>query len=123
MLFNKNIILEILQSEFGEQIDAMIENCVMDLEPYELDTVFEYSADYAFLDGIEEMSIAEYEVEKEHGNESVCGVLEVKVSIIGYTHWDGEEVHVDDGIVTLGIGFCFTVNGGNYSDLELECVY
>lgn len=123
MLFNKNIILEILQSDFGEQVDTMIESCVMDMEACDLDSILEYSADYALLDEIEEMTVTEYDAEEEYDQTSVRGILEVKAMITGYTHWDGEEIRVDDGIVTLGIGFCFDTDGTNHSNLQLEYVY
>lgn len=122
MLLNKNIILEILQSNFGSEVENMIESCIMNLEPEDLQTFFEYSVDYAFLDEIEDMCVTEYEAAKEDGE--VCGILEVRALISGYTHWDGEDMHIDDGIILIGIGFCFEINGDNaYSNLELENVY
>ena len=44
------------------------------------------------------------------------------VSKLGYAilaAFEAEGSH----LFIIKIGFCFTVNGGNYSDLELECVY
>lgn len=123
MLFNKNIILEILQSDFGNQVEAMIENCVMDMEASELELLMGYSVDYALLDGIEEIYVTEYEVESEHGEQNVSGVLDIKAMISGYTHWDGEEMHVEDGVVNLVIGFYFETDGNQHTNLQLEQLY
>lgn len=123
MLFNKNIILEILQSDFGDEIEAMVDVCVMDLEPAELESIIEYSVDYALLDEIEEMYVSDYEIENEGGRQVVSGILEVKAMISGYSHWDGEEVYVEDGSTGFGIGFVFETDGINHSNLQLEYLY
>lgn len=123
MLFNKNIILEILQSNFGNEIEAMVDACVMDMEPDELESIIEYSVDYAVLDEIEDMHVLDYGIENEGKQQTVSGVLEVRTMISGYSHWDGEDMYVEDGSTSLGIGFVFDTDGMNHTNLQLEYLY
>lgn len=125
MLYNRNIVLDILRSNFWDPIEEFTNRCIMDMNGMELERFLEYTVDYANLDFITEMKVIDYEVEKEEDSsgESVSGTLEVSAEIDGYTHWDGEDILSDSGEITLGFSFNFYVEEGKYSDLELEYLY
>ena len=123
MLFNKNIVLEILRSNFAEEIDRCVEKCVESLDDLELESVFESAVDFAALDVIVEMEVEDYTVEKEDDERYVEGTFDVMVSVDGYERINGENVYKDSGIVHFEIGFSFYVENGKYSEIELEYLY
>lgn len=126
MLYNKNIVLDILSSNFWDSIEDFTNGCVMDMSSIDLDGVFEYMTDYAALDSITEMKVTDYEAEKEEGDifkELISGILEVSADIEGYAHWDGEDILIDHGEVVLGFSFSFYAEKGEYTDLDLGYLY
>lgn len=123
MLFNKNIVLEILRSNFAEEIGRCVEKCVESLDDLELESIFESAVDFAALDVIEEMEVEDYTVEKEDDELYVEGTFEVVVSVDGYERINDETVYKDSGTVQFGIGFSFYIENGKYSEIELEYLY
>lgn len=123
MNYNKNIVLDILRSNFWDEIEKFVMDYVLDLENDELIEVFETLVDYAMLDYIEEMSVDCYEVEQEENKKNISGVLDVVANIDGYAHWDGEGNLIDDGEIEIGIGFRFYEEEEEYFDIVLEHLY
>lgn len=123
MNYNKNIILDILRSNFFEEIETFVTNYVLDLEENDLIMFFETSVDYAMLDYIEEISVVYYEVEKEEGQDNISGMINVIAEIDGYLHWDGEENFVGSNEIEIGIDFSFYEENNDFFDIELEDVY
>lgn len=123
MKYNKNIVLNILSSEFFKQIEEFIEQCVWELDGSELAHIIYEGADYAELDYIDGLRILDYDVWQEEENEHISGALEVSAVIDGYAYWEGEDIAVGFGFYTLGLTFEFLGYGDHYSDLELDLEY
>lgn len=66
MLYNKNIIMDILQRNFWDEIESNVEKCVMRMKDSEIESIFnyEYSIDFAMVDCIEEMDIQDWNAEE-----------------------------------------------------------
>ncbi len=123
MLFNQNIISEILRSSFGDKIEAFTDDCVMELDDYELADLFEETIDFAILYGIDEIEVEEYRVEEEGEGQKVSGTLEIMAVVDGFERIEEESEFRDTGTIAFGAGFSFHVEEGVYSDLELEYLY
>lgn len=122
MLFNKNIILEILQSNFWNKIESYIDEYIMELEPYELEQVFDFTVDYGLMDGIGEIVIEEYHVEQTIREQLVSGIFSTLVSVEGYTHWEKENVFVGVEEIELVFYFSFLAQDEKVFDLELTLI-
>ena len=90
MLFNQNIISEILRSSFGDKIEAFTDDCVMELDDYELAYLFEETVDFAILYGIDEIEVEEYRVEEEGEGQKVSGTLEIMAVVDGFERIEEE---------------------------------
>lgn len=120
MLFSDNIVLEILQSEFGDEIEEMAESYVMDLQPNEIRSIFSLPIDFAVVDEIVWTHIVEFFVENEDGMNIVSGELELLMVLDGYGHMDGENSCIDAGKTFLRMDFSFCEKENKFFDLELE---
>lgn len=123
MLFNKNIVLEILRSNFSEEITSFVYSCVTELYEFELDNIFESTVDFAVLDTIDEMIVNDYSVEEEDDRQTVEGSFEVLISVDGYECINGDNIYKESGIVNFGIGFTFSAENKKYSNIDLEYLY
>lgn len=117
MLLNKNIVLEIIRSNFGEQIEFESTMRVMDMHGYELEEIFDFPIDYALLDLLGEMEVEEYSVAED--GKTVTGVLQVEAFIEGYVHWDGSDEYWGSGETVLGFKFGFKAEDEKVSEFEL----
>lgn len=123
MFFNKNIVLEILKSNFTDEIGMCVGNFVASLDDLELESIFELAVDFAALYGIEEMEVEDYTVEEKDEGQNVKGTFEGRASVDGYERINGEIVYMDSGIIHFEVNFSFYVENRKYSDIELECLY
>lgn len=123
MLFNQNIIAEILRSSFGNEIEEFVNDCVMDLEDYDLEDVFTETVDFAVLDCIDEIAVEDYRVEDEEDGRTVSGELGITAVLDGFETVGSENVFKDTGVTVFEAAFSFYAVGGKYSDIELEYLY
>lgn len=121
MHYNKNIILEILQSNFEDEIESFVDCYVMDMEPYQLEEAFEQTADYALLEAIDDMDVINFHVEKDAENDSemLSGRFYVLAILEGYAYWDGEHVFLGTDEVELDFEFAFLKREDKYFDFEM----
>lgn len=123
MLFNQNIILEILKSNFAKEIKEFTDSFVMSLDASDLGEIFESTVDFAMLDSIEEMEIEDYITEEEENVQNVEGTFVIVVSLDGYERINEHSMFKETSITNFGIGFSFYVENKVYSNLELEYLY
>ena len=129
MLYNKNIIMDILQRNFWDEIESNVEKCVMRMKDSEIESIFnyEYSIDFAMVDCIEEMDIQDWNAEEsqwEKGTQTVSGTLDILAQIEGYKYWDGEHIPVGTAGINIGFFFQFECQGKEkFDNLELEHIY
>lgn len=124
MKYNHNTILDILRDKFWDEIEGFTGRCVLNMDSWDRDQIFQDPTDYAVLDSINEMWVTDFDTEPEDDSqELVTGVLELRAAVDGYAHWDGEDVRVDSGEMELGISFSFYEEDGKYEDLDLEYIY
>lgn len=64
MLFNANIILEILRSRFSKQIEDYLEQCIIGFDEYELLNFFAANLNAAVLINVGEMEVEDFSVEE-----------------------------------------------------------
>lgn len=119
MLFNSNIILEVLKSNFTEEIALFVHKCIEQLDEYDLEDIFESEADYALADFIEGIEVEDFSVEDENDGQKVEGTLEIIVSVSGYE----DNLFIGTGSIILGIGFSFYVENEKYTDIEFNYLY
>lgn len=124
MTYNNNIILNILQSNFWDEIEICVADYIISLDEFNLAENFDNIVDYAELDSINEMLVDSYEIklEAEEDREYISGIIEIECSIDGYVHWDRENIAIDKGIVNVGVQFSFCSEKDKYYDLELELI-
>ena len=124
MKYNKNIVLNILSSEFFDQIEEYALECIWRLDESELYEIIEEDVDCAELDYIDELRIIEYDVREEEDMEYIEGILEVSAYIDGDSIWEDEEEDEDlisgNGLYIMEMKFELSGCQGKYSDLELE---
>lgn len=123
MKYNKNIVLNILSSEFFDPIEEYTTECIWEMDGADLCRVFDMSVDYAELDYIDGLYVSDYDIEEDEEGECISGTLEVSAYIEGYVHWDGENVNVKNEIYEFVMYFQFYADGDEYSNLSLEHVY
>ncbi len=124
MLFNKNIVLEIIRTHFGDEIELQTAGCVMELESFELEDFFDDYVDYALLDVIDEISVEQFRVEEKKENScTVEGILTVISLLEGYVHWEDEELYVGEAEATLAFLFRFAAKADEYFDFKLSYIY
>lgn len=122
MVLNKNILTNILQSNFELEITECIEDAIMNMESRELEKIFEEFIDYAYLDEITGMEVSSFSVEEEDNVITVFGDLHVRAFIEGYVHWDGEEEFVGVNEAEILLEYSFEIAGEKYYNLELAFV-
>lgn len=128
MLFNKNIILSILQDQFEEDIQSYVDDTVMKLDVYDLEGVFDSPVDYAILGDIDEITVEEYAIEDDEDNRTISGTIEIEVTVDGFSHWDNDSIFIGSERMTLGFLFRFFAETTKkkkvkYTNLELEYIY
>ena len=125
MIYNNNIILNILQSEFWDEIEIYVAGCILDFDDWNSNDTFENIVDYAELDSIDEMVVDSYNIEENPDGvrEYISGMMEIRSYVDGYVHWDGEDMVVDSGEVSIGVQFSFYAEDDKYYNLELEHIY
>lgn len=94
MLFNKNIILEILRRRFSFEIENFVDACVSGFDNYELECMFDKEIDFAILNNIDEMKVEEFSVENEDNIQYVDGIFEVTIFMDGYQDEELENIYV-----------------------------
>ncbi len=117
MLLNKNIVLEIIRTNFSEQVEFESAMRVMDMYGYELEDIFDFPVDYAVLDSLGEMEIVEYSVAEDE--KTIMGVLQLESIVEGYVHWDGSDEYWGSGETVLGFNFRFKAEDEKVSEFEL----
>lgn len=125
MKYNKNIILNILSSNFYDQIKNFALECVWDLDETELYDIGYEGAEYADLDYIDKIRVMDYKVNQEKEKEYLSGILEVWAGIDGYIFEDEENtnIYTGSGLHVFGMTFGFWGSQDVYSNLELVSIY
>lgn len=91
MVLNKNILTNILQSNFELEITECIEDAIMNMESRELEKIFEEFIDYAYLDEITGMEVSSFSVEEEFvGVNEAEILLEYSFEIAGEKYYNLE---------------------------------
>lgn len=126
MIYNGQIVLEILRSEFGKEIKEFVSRQVMDLNSDELEFLLDMSASYAIFSGINKMEVYNYRVEKKTGKSKgdyIHGTVVILAEIHAFADWNGEEQYVDSTEVEFGAFFAFDEKNEQFYNLRLEYWY
>lgn len=124
MLFNRNIILEILRSSFAKEIETFIEQYIMELDEIELEEFFGLSADFAFLDSIGQINVDDFSTVSDGNGQKVEGVFDVEVLIYGFQNVENDDKkYMGTGLGMLELAFSFYEKNGSYSNIVLEYLY
>ena len=117
MRFNVNIIKNILETHFQDEIDDIIARDVQNMDGDELG-IFE--ADEIGLSAVLDITVDDdYEVEENSdGGQLVSGTLEAEVDITTLC----EGCAIDSGITTMVYSYSFTVTDETVDDLYMEWV-
>ncbi|MDE6892105.1 MAG: hypothetical protein K2P30_14270 [Lachnospiraceae bacterium] len=110
MLLNKNIVFEIIDTNFMDDVTACCEESVLRMDEGELGDYFEEYADKACLNTIYDINVENYEDEEVHGVQRVDGLLEIAALISGYADWGDEAEYIGDAEVILGFAFSFQID-------------
>lgn len=122
MLYNKNIVHEIIISNFEQQIEDKVSDYVIDLDAFMLEQIFEQIIDYACVDYIESIEVEEYHVQNRDETDTITGILRVIVLLEGYVHWDGEDEFVEDQSAIINFSFTFANDNNEYVDFKLKVI-
>lgn len=124
MLFNRNIILEILRSGFAKEIEIFIEQCIMALNEFELEEFFGMPADYAFLESVGQINVDNFSTASDENGQKVEGAFDVEVLVHGFQNIENDDKkYMGTGSGILELDFSFHAENGNYSNIVLEYLY
>lgn len=110
MLLNKNIVFEIIDTNFMDDVTACCEESVLRMDEEELGDYFEEYADKACLETIYDINVENYEDDVFDGTQTVEGLLEIAALINGYADWGDEAEYIGDAEVILGFSFSFQID-------------
>ena len=96
MLLNKNIVFEIIDTNFIDDVTACCEESVLRMDEGELSDYFEEYADKACLAAIYDINVENYDDEETDGIQTVEGLLEIAALINGYADWGDEAEYIGD---------------------------
>lgn len=122
-MISKNDILQIIEENFLQELEQSVEESISNLESEDLESIFEQLVDYAELDTIDEVAIDDVEQEEDDTGVTIEGVMDIRVSLNGFSYWDGEYNYIEDGEYVLGFAFSFYAEGTEYSDFDMEHIY
>lgn len=124
MLLNKNIVFEIIDANFIDDVTACCEESVLRMDEGELSDYFEEYADKACLATIYDINVENYDDEETDGEQTVEGLLEIAALINGYADWGDEAEYIGDAEVILGFAFSFQIdtqtNEAGFFDIAWE---
>lgn len=120
MLYNKNIVLQIIVSNFSNELEMAIYEATKDLDGFELEEIFEQLIDFAEVDDIGNTEVVDYKVDVCDDVNVLHGIIKVDVSLDGYVHWDGENEILDTQNYEFEFEFGFKDKEEKYYDFELE---
>lgn len=125
MLLNKNIVLEIIDSNFIDDVINCCSDAVIQMDEGDLGECFDVDVEFADLDTVDAMRVEEYEDEEADGVLEIEGTLEMDVFVNGYVYWDGENIYMGDAELTLGFSFSFQTDlaSGEKYGFEIEWEY
>ena len=106
-MISKNDILQIIEENFLQELEQSVEESISNLESEDLESIFEQLVDYAELDTIDEVAIDDVEQEEDDIGVTIEGVMDIRVSLNGFSYWDGEYNYIEDGEYILGFAFSF----------------
>ena len=117
MKFNSNIIKNLLETHFQDEIDDIVARDVQNMDGDDLG-IFE--ADEIGLSAIVDMTVHDdYEVEENSdGGQLVSGTLEVEADITALS----EGCAIESGVVIMVYSYSFTVTDETVDDLYMEWV-
>lgn len=122
-MISKNDILQIIEENFLQELEQSVEESISNLESEDLESIFEQLVDYAELDTIDEVAIDDVEQEEDDIGVTIEGVMDIRVSLNGFSYWDGEYNYIEDAEYVLGFAFSFYAEGTEYSDFDMEHIY
>ena len=122
MLYNNNIVLNILSTIFEKEIEDYVQDCVIEMDSQELEEYFEREVEYAILSFLRQIIVEDYKIEVRENQEIISGTLEVIGEMEGFCFWD-EEVPGERATLFLEVLYEFYAENGKYKDLYLEQLY
>lgn len=120
MLYNRNIVLQIIRTHFSEQVEAKVMECVADLEAYELEALFEDIVEYADLDLVDEMNVEDYTLDQDSQGCRVSGLLSVDALINGYIYFDKENMLIGSAKTNFDFVFGFDEYQDTFTGFSIE---
>lgn len=123
MLLNNEAVLHIIEAHFADAVEYEILTSIMGMDGYDLSEHFDELVDYGDLGGINEITVTEFEFEKDGGEVVISGMLSVEAVIDGYVHWDGEDNFVESCEMKMEFKFSFEIAEGQYREFEMEYLW
>ena len=123
MIYNRQIVLEILRSEFGKEIEQFVSRQVMNLNSDELEFFLDMPASYAMFNSVNKMEVYNYKAEKKAGKSKgdyIHGIVVILAEIDAFVHRDEQEQYVDSVEVELEVFFAFDEENERFYNLRLE---
>ena len=124
MLLNNNIVFEIIDTNFMDDVTACCEEAVLRMYEAELGDDFEDYADKACLNTIYDINVENYEDDEAAGVQTVEGLLEIAAMVNGYADWGDEAEYIGDADIILGFAFSFQIdmetNEAGFFDIAWE---
>lgn len=123
-MYNKNIILNILGSIFGDEIETYVYNYVLQMKSEELESYFGLEVDYAVFNRFDRLIVENYEVKSEGEQEdSISGVLEARSRVDAFVRFEEEAVYKGSMVLPVVLWYEFRAKNKTYTDLHLEYLY
>ena len=124
VLYKKNIILNILGSAFGDELEMYVYNYILQMKSEELEPYFGLEVDYALFDRFDRLIVENYEVKSEGEHEDfISGALEARSKIDAFVCSEEEPIYKGSMILPVGLWYEFRVKDETYTDLYLEYLY
>ena len=119
MRFNHNIVQNIIEANFMEDVAERVSTDVWNMSGIHMDGLFERDVDLVDLDDLLGFRIDKFQVADWDNATHVAGIITVFVSVDGISRYDGEDITVGSADIPLRYRFFFTVQGGKYDEFEL----
>ena len=122
-MFILSDVQDIVEKHFSNDIYGRVTDYIENLSGGEFAGIFENDIDYAVCENLGRIQVLAFDEEKFDGQTEISGTVEVGAEVIGYVHWDGEEVELDTEEVSLMLQFSFYEDNGKFEDFEILDIY
>lgn len=113
-------VSSIIESNFMEELQAYVTECVANMDDYDLQPYFDNLVESAGYEGINSINVTSCEVIEDEDEQSYSGEMVVDTEVTGFVYYDRESHSIGSAEIGLVISFVFFGCNDKYGEIELE---